>query len=109
MSGVGKIEDFLDCMPSTVTLEANTGLDKYGQRLYAAGTPPPARVQEKTERVAIASGEEVLARGRVYLGEITGVTTGYRITLPDSTTPEILAVSKVNDEDGPHHEVVIFK
>lgn len=107
--GVGKIEDFLDCMPATVTLEENTGLDKYGQRSYAAGTPHPARVQEKTERVAIASGEEVLARGRVYLGELTGVDTGWRITLPDATTPEILAVNKVQDEDGPHHEVLIFK
>ena len=107
--GVGDIEDFLDCMPSTVTLAANTGLDKYGQRSFGAGTPVLARVQEKTERVTSASGEEVLARGRAYLGELTGVTTAYMITLPDGTTPEILAVNKVNDEDGPHHEVVIFK
>jgi len=109
MSGVGKIEDFLDCMPATVTLQASTGLDKYGQRSFAVGTTHPARVQEKTERVTIPSGEEILARGRVYLGEITGADTTYKVTLPDGTTPEILTVNKVEDEDGPHHEVLIFK
>ncbi len=103
------ISDWADCMPTTVTLAPNTGLDKYGQRLFGAGVDVLSRVQEHVERVTIPSGEEVLARGRVYLAEITGVTPAYMIILPDGTTPEILTVRNVNDEDGPHHEVILFK
>lgn len=106
---IGKISDFLDCMPSTITREAFASHDKYGERTFAAGTTHPCRVQERTERVTIPSGEEVLARGRVYLGEIVGFAVEDKITLPDGTTPEILAVHNVNDEEGPHHEVLVFK
>ncbi len=103
------LSDFIDCMPTTVILAPNTGLDKYGERTFGGGVEVQSRVQEHEERVTIASGEEVLARGRVYLAKLTGVTPGYLITLPDGTTPEILTVRKVNDEDGPHHEVILFK
>lgn len=103
------ISAWLDCMSSTITREPFVSHDKYGEETYGAAVPIQCRVQEKIERVAIASGEEVLSRGRVYLGSITGVETKDRITLPDGTTPEILSVQKVNDEDGPHHEVLFFK
>lgn len=103
------LSDFLDCMPSTITREPFVSHDKYGEKTYGAGESIQCRIQEREERVAIASGEEVLARGRVYLGEITGIATVDKVTLPDGTTPEILTVRKVNDEDGPHHEVLLFK
>ncbi len=106
---VGKITDFLDCMPSSITREPFLSHDRYGERTFGAGAAIQCRVQEKIERVTIPSGEEVLARGRVYLGAIVGVSTEDKITLPDGTTPEILSVMKVNDEEGPHHEVIIFK
>lgn len=106
---VGDISSFADCMPTTVTREPFSVMDKYGQRSYGAGVAILSRVQEKQERVTIASGEEVLSRGKVYMAEIVGWDTSDRITLPDGTTPEILAVQKLNDENGPHHEVVIFK
>jgi hypothetical protein len=96
-------------MPTTITIETFASRDGYGERSFGAPTPVLCRLQEKTERVTIPSGEEVLARGRAYLAEITGVTVEDKITLPDGTTPEILAVPKVNDESGPHHEVIIFK
>lgn len=103
------LSDFLDCMPSTITREPFVDDDKYGERSFGAGVAVQCRIQEREERVVIQSGEEVLARGRVYLGVITGASTKDKITLPDGTTPEILAVRKVDDEDGPHHEVLIFK
>lgn len=103
------LSDFLDCMAATITREPFLSQDKFGERTFGAGVAIQARVQEREERVTIPSGEEVLARGRVYLGALTGATTADRITLPDGTTPEILAVRKVDDEDGPHHEVLIFK
>jgi hypothetical protein len=103
------ISDFLDCMAATVIREPFSSLDKYGERSFGAGVPIPARVQYREERVTIASGEEQVARGRVYLGELTGIQPEDKITLPDGETPEILAVRRVDDEDGPHHEVVLFK
>jgi len=103
------LSDFLDCMPSSITREPFVDEDKYGEFTYGPGVAVQCRIQEREERVTIQSGEEVLARGRVYLGVITGASTKDRITLPDATTPEILAVRKVNDEAGPHHEVLIFK
>ena len=105
------LADFLDCMATSVTIKPVTATDKYGERTFGAAQTVKAYIMERQERVPITGGEDVLARGRAILGAITSptVTTKDELTLPDGSTPEILAVRSVNDENGLHHEVVIFK
>ncbi len=106
------VNEFLDCMSQTVTLTPFTSSDKYGEPTYG-GTPKvvAARVVNKQERIAIEGGETAISRGKVYLGEVVSPVplTKDQLTLPDGSTPEILAVSQFPDEAGPHHQVVFFK
>ena len=105
------LSDFVDCMPTSVTIKPVTALDKYGEKTYGTAQTIKAKIMERNERLAITGGEEIVARGRVILGAISSptVTTKDQLTLPDGSTPEILAVQPVNDEVGLHHEVIIFK
>lgn len=103
------LTDFADCMPTDISIASFVSQDKYGERTFGAPAITKARLQYREERIAIASGEEVVARGRVYLAALTGVQPEDMVTLPDGETPEILSVRRVNDEAGPHHEVIFFK
>lgn len=105
------LSDFVDCMPTSVTIEPVSTLNKYGEKTYGTAQSIKAKIMERNERLAITGGEEIVARGRAILGAISSptVTTKDRLTLPDGSTPEILAVQAVNDEVGLHHEVIIFK
>ncbi len=92
---------------STITHEAWTGSDGYGQPSYAAGTSLSAIFVEKAEMVVNGRGEEVRASG--YLQILQPVTangaTGRdepidprdRITLADSEIATIVATGGIND------------
>lgn len=105
------IADFLDLMPQTVTLTPFSSIDKYGERTFGTAKNVKARVVDREERIAIAGGEYAIARGKVYLGELVSPvpSTKDQLTLPDGSTPEILAVRKFPDQAGDHHQVVFFK
>ncbi len=98
--------DLLALMPHTVTVEPLTGRDDYGRPTYGAAVQYRARVVGKQKLVRAADGAERVSATTVYLASAPGVGPEDRITLPDGSRPPILAVSKVPDEKGAHHEVV---
>lgn len=99
--------EFLDLCPHRVTIEPFASLDPYGTTTYGTAVTYQARVQGKSQMVTSQSGEEVVSLVQVYLNGT--VTPQDRITLPapfSPTQPSILAVQRVSDEYGQHHQVV---
>jgi len=103
------ISDFTDMMPHTIQLSEFSGSnDSYGAPVYNSPVSYAARVSYKPTLVKNKEGEEVVARGVAWVGSAIVVNTEDQIELPDGTTPPVLAVDSLADEDGLHHSKVYF-
>ncbi|MBW2084438.1 MAG: hypothetical protein JRI54_00180 [Deltaproteobacteria bacterium] len=100
--------DFKDFFPHTIVIEPFLGRNDYGEPIYGDATSYNARVVGKQKLVRTPSGEEKVSSSQVYIYEISNVSPEDRVTLPDGSSPPILAVAKFPDENGDHHEVVFF-
>jgi hypothetical protein len=107
------VNDLLELMPDTLT--ATPGhLDGYG-KFVASGAvlALPCYISGKTRLVRDLTGQEVVSSMKVTVGGVNDLTVeGHRYTLPTRFNPRVdlraILVKKVSDEDGPHHEVVMF-
>lgn len=98
-------------MPHTVTVAglASFSTDGYGTPAYStSATSYTARVVTKQTLVQTFRGTEELAKTVVYLAATSTFGPSDRITLPDGSTPELLAVETYPDEDGQHHVKLMF-
>ena len=98
-------------MPHTVTVEPHSGRDQYDAPSYGtAQTIANSRVVYRRRWIRRADGTEVMSRGVVWLGAIPSpvIDPEVRITLPDGSTPPVLDVEELPDEDGAHHIKVTF-
>jgi hypothetical protein len=102
------IEELLDMLPHKVRLEPLIGGDLYNKPGYGNPVEVAARVVHVEQKTTDDAGQEVVARGKIYLGSLIGVTTKHRVTLPDGSQPPIVRVHKFPDESGDDHEVILF-
>lgn len=102
------INDWLDMMPHTVTHAAYAGRTAYGAPAFGSPASYRARVSYEASYIRKTDGSEVLARGNVILAGTPAVTPEDQITLPDGSTPQIIAADMHADEHGPHHTSVHF-
>jgi hypothetical protein len=105
------ITDWLDVMPSTVTLEKATSVNDYGKpTTFAAPATYRARISFKRHLVrSRVNGEDVLATGAVWLAGVAEVSAFDRLTLPGNLQPDIVDWQTVYDENGPHHTKISFR
>lgn len=104
------IESLLtDLMVQTITIAAVSSKDAYGKRSWASPTSiTNCRVQTGSHKVLDTVGQETIAEGKVYVPNNPSVTVNSKLTLPDGTTPPILAVETFGDERGNHHLVIHY-
>ena len=97
-------------MREVVVFNSASAVDKYGKQSFAtASTTYRARIIMSERILRDKDGREIVEAGRAILyGVAASVTTLYKITLPDGSTPKIVSVSSIQDETGPHHTVVGF-
>lgn len=73
----------------------------------------PCYIEGESLLVRGSDGVEVVSSIQVFVDPSNLTTHGHRYTLPSRFDPyqdlQALAVGKVSDESGPHHEVVMFK
>jgi hypothetical protein len=101
--------EFLELMPTTVTVFAPTTTDAYGKQSFAAtGTEVRCRLQPSDEVMKDADNREVVAKGTIIFFGTPAVTTQSRILLPDNTVPLVLSVRVHNDDTGTHHTTVVY-
>lgn len=103
------ISDFLELMPSTVSLRSATGSDEYGNPTLGSIQTFRARVVYRLKRISTRTGAtDVLSHGEVWLAGNPTLTERDEITLPDGTKPIILNWEQFPDEAGEHHTKVYF-
>ena len=101
---------FEKLMPATVQVAALTGLstDGYGTPTYGSASTHKARVVGKQHLVRTFAGVEETARTMVWVASTSTFAPSAQFTLPDGTTPELLAVTAYPDSDGTHHVQLSF-
>jgi hypothetical protein len=104
------IESLLtDLMVQSITIAAVSSKDAYGKRTWGSpSTINQCRVQSGDHKVLDSLGQEKVANGRVYVPGAPTLTLNDKITLPDGSTPPILAISRLSDERGSHHSIIHY-
>jgi len=95
-------------MNQTVTHKALSSEDAYGKPTYAAGTDYDARVTERDQKITDFNGQEIIARGEVWINGTPTIDPQDQLVLPDGSTPRIVAVRRVADDDGSWHHTKVF-
>ena len=104
-------------MRQKVTIASTDSYNAVGDKTYTTGKTYSARVVYGLHQVVDASGREVTAAGKIYIGQsstggLPSVTPNCKVTLPDDSTPPIINVSRYGDElttgTDYHHEVIHF-
>jgi len=97
-------------MPHTITVGALSAFstDGYGTPTFSAASSYTARVVGKQQLVDTFRGTEELTKTIVYVKSSSTFGPSDQITLPDGSTPELLAVESYPDEDGAHHMKLMF-
>jgi hypothetical protein len=95
------VQGFLN---QTVQIAARTGFSE-GRPAYGTPAAAAARVEFRRRMFIAKDGQQVASTARIYLSPDTGIAVTSQITLPDSTTPEIIDVGTVYDGKG----IAIYK
>ncbi len=105
------IPELLDLMPDTVTIRP-AGVDD-GMGNVTVGAPFTARCRIKGQHKLVKddSGKETMSTVQVWLAGVFGVKREDEVTLPSRFSPQkppIITVVEITDENGPHHERIMF-
>ena len=102
--------EFLQMTTQTISVNALSTHDAYGQAVYSTAASAPRCYIEPGSRVVInGQGVEEVASGMIYVLS-TSVTVGAQdlVTLPSGVVPKIIRADQVNDEEGLHHTELAF-
>ena len=102
------ISDWSDLMNQTVSHAEFAGRSEYGVPTYGSSVEYSARVVYKQKFIRKADGSEVLSQGQVWLQSNVVATVEDEITLPDGSTPPILAIERFSDETTDFHHTKIY-
>lgn len=108
---MGFDDALLDLMPDTLTVRALKGVstDGYGTASYSTASKSyRCRVVEKQTIVSSFQGEEQVARTVVWVKSTSTFGPWDKVTLPDGTSPPLLAVEDYRDEVGHHHQKLLM-
>lgn len=94
------IDDLLDLMPNTVTVQPFVSRDSYGAASYGSPVSYRARVNYKTHNILGSDGQLILSNGTIWMACDDPMTADDRVTLDDGSTPVILKVVRETDETG---------
>lgn len=107
------IDDFLDFMPDTLTVQPGVN-NEFGEWTPSgASFAVPCRIEGANRLFRDAQGREVAATTQLYCGGVYGLTVEFhRYYLPSDYLPSgarvAVAVFPEHDEDGPAFDVVYF-
>ena len=103
------INDWLDLMPTTATFANPSGFDVYGKPTAGTAVSFKCHISRNQKQVFTPDGVAVLQGGTIQMDGIYNVEEEAVLTLPDGSTPKILAVKTFFDEYGAHHTSLDFE
>lgn len=102
--GKSIVSNLLELMPQTITMRAYLGANTYGEATFSTSVSSfRARVEAKPKIARTVTGEVLEVATVVWFASTKAWTSKDKITLPDGSTPKILLVATVPDENGYHH------
>ena len=102
------LEEFL---VDEITIEPWLSQTGFGEPSYGPPVTLKCRITGKHKTVKDAAGQERVSTVQVLLERAIDATSQDRYTLParfNLTEPEPLAITQATDENGPHHERIMF-
>ena len=103
-------DDIADLFGEGVTVGALSGLstDGYAIPTYASGSTFAARIVREQTQVRTFEGIDALATTTVWVLSTSTFGPLDEITMPDTSTPTLLAVEAPSDENGVTHSKLFF-
>ena len=101
-------QQLTDFMPDTVTIAPFGTFNNYGERAYTSTRTASAYVERPVTLSDTGMVEEQIHPIRAYIAD-TNITLKDKITLPDSSTPEIKTIAIHTEVGGLDHTVVTFR
>jgi hypothetical protein len=93
----------------TITIYSYSGFDAYGNpSVSTAGTTYAAFVLQTVKSIRDKSGVDKVSNSQVYLDGAVTPSIEDKITLPDGTSPIILAVQRFPDFNGDYVLTEVF-
>ena len=106
------IDELIDLFPHKISIEFYISSDGYGDRTYGILRTYTCRITSHNMTMRDSSGETVISGMTVLFPCCLGITIKDRYTLPIQFTPRNpipIAIKRLSDENGLHHERVYFK
>ena len=101
--------DFLSMMPHTITVRARASRNSDGSDTFSTSASSlTARVVTTRKWVRNSEGVAVQASQEAWVASTGTLAVDSRYTLPDGTSPPVLAVESFPDESGTHHGHLLF-
>jgi hypothetical protein len=100
------MDDLLDFLNDTVTVENMLSRDSYGVPLYGPPVSYACRIDGATRQSVSVNGVERTVNAVIFIPGNPTILPADRITLPatfDPVQPPILKINPYQDESGPHH------
>jgi hypothetical protein len=100
----------LALLPSTVSVQSLTGVstDGYATPTYSTATNYYARVADVQRMVRTFNGDEQISRTVVWLYSTGSFDPSDKVTLPDGSTPPLIATERWPDQDGDYYTKLWF-
>lgn len=99
----------LELLESTVTIASPTSRGLDGKQAFGTAASYQAHISNRRDMVRNASGEEVMSNGSADLDSAyPDLRESDKITLPDGTTPTIVAISTSYDSVGAYQTTVYW-
>ena len=102
------IDNFADMLTQDITVETEATYDEFGKPTFNAATAYKARVIYKNDLVRDSQGREIVAKGTCWIKGHPDLFNGAQVALPDGTSPDIISVERLTDEDGETHTKLYF-
>ena len=100
-----------DMFPDELSYEAPDSIDGEGEITYGAAVPIPCKCSRGHRLARDRDGREQISTVQAELAGVFDVDADGRFTLPtrfDPRQPKAINVDRETDENGPHHEIVMF-
>ena len=100
--------DFFNTLNQSITITPYTGVDEDGEVSFGNDvTYNRCRVTYQTRTFRAASDSVEVLGSQIYVWTEDEISSDDKLTLSDGTSPEILSVIRVHDDDGTYYYTLI--
>jgi len=101
------IDDFSAELNQSVSIQALTGHDSWGEPQYATAASKTCYIEKEVRLIRDLKGNEVVSHAQIYLDGAVSVGVEDKVTF-DGRSPPIIRVERQVDEKGAAYVTVVY-